>query len=167
MAERFELTPEQIAAARVVIVDDEAMVTDSLASFLSLELDVEPITFNDPTEALAYIREHEVDLVLSDFLMPEMDGIKFLIEARNNRPGVPRVLLTGYADKQNAITAINEVKLFQYMQKPWDNEALKAVVLDALRQLWLMRRLAETLEELAQTRTDIASMRTALLEALA
>ncbi len=154
-----------LSTARVIIVDDEPMVTESLRTFLDLELDIEAQTFNDPADALDYIGSNEVDLVISDFLMPKMDGIRFLVEVRRQQPGVPRVLLTGYADKQNAITAINEVRLFQYIQKPWDNEHLRTVVVKALHHLHLMRYLADTLDEVANERADFEGMRQLLLSA--
>ena len=159
------LSPAELARARVIIVDDEPMVTESLRTFLDLELDIEAQTFNDPAEALRHIVANEVDLVISDFLMPQMDGIRFLVEVRRQRPGVPRVLLTGYADKQNAITAINEVKLFQYIQKPWDNEHLRTVVVKALNHLRLMRHLADRFDEVATEREDFQGMRQLLLTA--
>jgi DNA-binding NtrC family response regulator len=108
-----------------------------------------------------------VDLVISDFLMPQMDGLRFLVEVKRQQPGVPRVLLTGYADKKNAISAINQVRLFQYIQKPWDNEHLKTVVTSALTHLAMVRKLASTFDEVAETREDFRGMRDVLLQAFA
>jgi len=64
----------------IVIVDDEEMVLTSLRSFLTLETDYEVKTFSAPDAALGEIREHTVDLIISDYLMPEMNGIAFLYE---------------------------------------------------------------------------------------
>ena len=66
-------------------------------------------------------------LVISDFVMPELDGIAFLLEIRRLYPESILVLLTGYADKENAIRAINEVGIFHYAEKPWDNEDLLTI----------------------------------------
>ena len=112
------------AKQRILILDDEEMVLTSLSSFLALETVYEVVTFTSANEALEYVKANEIDLVVSDYLMPEMDGISFLAKVRDLRPEVPRIILTGYADKENAIKAINEVGLFQYIQKPWDNEDL-------------------------------------------
>lgn len=120
--DKYTLSEDDLAQARIVVVDDDPLVTSSLKNFLSLDMDVEPLTFNDSREARSYIEGHEIDLVISDFLMPELDGIQLLAAARRAQPEVPRVLLTGYADKENAIKAINEVQLFQYVEKPWDND---------------------------------------------
>ena len=64
----------------LVIVDDEEMVLISLRSFLALETDYEVLTFDSPLKALESIRENRIDLVISDYLMPEMTGIEFLLE---------------------------------------------------------------------------------------
>ena len=113
------------AMTTVVIVDDEEMVLTSLNSFLGLETEYQIKSFLNPKEALKFITENDVDLVLSDYLMPEMDGISFLGEVRKVKPNVPRIILTGYADKENAIKAINEVGLFQF-------EYYKLIVSDKL-----------------------------------
>ncbi len=99
--------------ATIVIVDDEEMVLTSIKSFLNLETDYSVKTFTSVSDTLDYIKNGEVDLVISDYLMPEMDGITFLAKVKDLRPEVPRIILTGYADKENAIKAINEVGLFQ------------------------------------------------------
>ncbi len=101
----------------IVIVDDEEMVLTSLNSFLALETDYTVKTFTSAKEALDFIAKEAIDLVMSDYLMPEMDGISFLAEVKKLRPEVPRIILTGYADKENAIKAINNVGLFQYIEK--------------------------------------------------
>ena len=94
---------------KIVIVDDEELVLTSLSSFLSLETEYEVTTFTSAEEALKHLEKSDVDLVMSDFLMPERDGISFLSEVRKLKPEIPRIILTGYADKENAIKAINEV----------------------------------------------------------
>ena len=163
----FELTADQIARARVVLVDDDELVTASLRGFMSLELEIEPIVFNDSEKAAEYLGEHEIDLIISDFLMPRMDGIRLLARARERWPEVPRVLLTGYADKENAIKAINEVHAFQYVEKPWENEQLKQIVLNGLERITLIRRMAEVMDELSKTRGDLQGLRKKLVLAFA
>ena len=163
----FDLTNEQIADARLVLVDDDALVTSSLSSFLGLELEIDPVVFNKSTDAAQYLHDNEVDLIISDFLMPDMDGIQLLSKAREAQPNVPRILLTGYADKENAIKAINEVRVFQYVEKPWQNEWLRNVVINALERRVLVKTLTERLEELMQTRQDLSGLRNALVRTFA
>jgi len=167
MPELFELPEEQLADARVIVVDDDALVTSSLRSFFTLEMDLDPVVFNEPQAALAYMRENKVDLVISDFLMPDIDGIHLLQEARRLHPEVPRVLLTGYADKQSAIRAINEVQLFQYLEKPWENERLRRIVINGVERLYLLRALIDKLNELSETQHELANFKHSLIRAFA
>ncbi len=132
----------------IVIVDDEEMVLTSISSFLSLETDYNLETFTSAKEALDYIENNPVDLVVSDYLMPEMDGISFLIKVRELKPEVPRIILTGYADKENAIKAINQVGLFQYIEKPWDNEDILIIFRNGLEKQRLMYKLNEKIKEI-------------------
>lgn len=156
------LSEDEIAAARILVVDDDDLVTGSLGSFFALELDVDPIIFNESRKAAAYLREEDVDLVITDFLMPEMNGIQLLRVAREAQPQVPRVLLTGYADKENAIKAINEVGVYQYLEKPWDNDRLKQVVLGGLTKLFALRQLESSMSELQSVDADFLALREAL-----
>ncbi len=132
----------------VVIVDDEEMVLTSLKSFLSLETEYKVKTFTLAKEALEFVRNNHVDLVISDYLMPEMDGLAFLVEVKKVKPEVPRIILTGYADKENAIKAINDVGLFQYIEKPWDNNDLLIILRNGLERNSLMRKLQEKIKEI-------------------
>lgn len=109
----------------VLIVDDEEIITESINTLLTLETDYNVLIFYSPSEALERIRTQEIDLVISDYLMlGEMNGVDFLLKVKELQPEAIRVLLTAYADKENAIRAINEVELYQYLEKPWDNDAL-------------------------------------------
>ena len=93
----------------VLIVDDEEMVLTSLSAYLTLETSYEVMTFTSAARALEHLEKHDVGVIISDFLMPEMDGISFLAKAKELRPDAPRVILTGYADKENAIKAIRRL----------------------------------------------------------
>ena len=134
--------------ASIVIVDDEDVVLRSLSSLLSLETDYEIHTFVSPFAALDVFKDIHVDLVISDFLMPEMNGLELLAAIKRRYPDVVRVLLTGYADRENAIRAINEVGLFQYLEKPWDNDQLILLIKNGLNQRRLERTLIDKVGEL-------------------
>lgn len=148
MAEKKNKKQKNPKKPVVMIVDDEEMILESLSSFLSFETDYELITYQSPREALKILNSKPVDLVISDFLMPEMNGLQFLKEVKKVYPDVPRIILTGYADKENAINAINEVGLFQYIEKPWDNENLKLIIRNGLQNKSLSEQLEEKLREL-------------------
>jgi serine phosphatase RsbU (regulator of sigma subunit) len=135
-------------SATVLIVDDETMVLSSLRGLFTLQTGYQVLESTDPRKALDELSRTRVDLVISDFLMPQMNGIEFLREAKKLQPEAIRVLLTGYADKENAIKAINDVGLYHYLEKPWDNDALLSIVRNGLKEKSLRMLLQEKVKEL-------------------
>jgi DNA-binding NtrC family response regulator len=148
----------------IVLVDDEDMVLTSLRSILALETDYRIETFTSAKQALEHIKAHDVDLVISDYLMPEMDGISFLAQVRELKPEIPRIILTGYADKENAIKAINEVGLYQYIEKPWNNEDLMIIIRNGLEKQKLMKKLQEKIAEINSAYGELQSMHHEILK---
>jgi len=152
----------------VLIVDDEEMVTTSISTLFMLETSYEVLVFNSPGEALEELKDKEIDLVISDYLMPgEMNGVEFLLELKKLQPEAIRVLLTAYADKENAIRAINEVGLYQYVEKPWDNDALLLLVRNGLSHGKLLKQLAARTQELDIARGNLERVQTEILKAFA
>lgn len=127
----------------VLILDDEPMVTKTLEGVLGLDEGLSAVTFNDARPALGHLREERVDAIVSDFVMPGMNGLEFLAEAKTIQPEAARILLTGYADKDSAIQSINEIGLYQYIEKPWRNEHLLMVLRNAVERSELLRNLRE------------------------
>jgi len=154
-------------AETIVIVDDEEMVLTSLSSFLLLETEYRVETFLSPHGAIEYIENHDVDMVISDYLMPDMDGISFLAKVREIKPQVPRIILTGYADKENAIKAINEVGLYQYIEKPWDNDDLQIIIRNGLDKKRLMKDLDEKIREINKAYADLQHIQQEILKTFA
>ena len=148
----------------VLIVDDEEMVTTSLRSFLELETEYEVVTFTDPREAIEFAKTNPVDLVVSDYLMPEVDGISLLLQIKALRPNATRVLLTGYADKENAIKAINDVGLYQYIEKPWENADLRLVIQNGLERSELLSKLTEKVREVEKAHGELMGIQNDLLK---
>lgn len=152
--------------ATILVVDDEEMVTSALRSFLQLESAYRVLTFTSPAEALDTTDNEWIDVVIADFMMPEMDGITFLKAVRERRPEASRILLTGYADKENAIRAINEAGLYYYLEKPWDNDHLQVVVRNGVERAGLVRELDARAAELESAHEDLAGFRKRLMQAL-
>lgn len=150
-------------AGTVMLVDDEEMVITSLESFLHLETEYRVEGFTSPERALEELEGTGAEVVLADFLMPGMDGITFLKEVRERAPTATRVLLTGYADKENAIRAINEVGLYQYLEKPWDNERLKLVIRNGVERAHLLSDLDEHMSRLAEANSELHDIRRRLV----
>ncbi len=101
----------------------------------------------------------------SDYLMPDMNGIEFLLEIKKLQPYATRILLTGYADKENAIKAINEVGLYQYVEKPWENEELKLIIQNGLERRFLMERLEEKIKEVQNVQQNLQDIQAQIIKA--
>lgn len=152
-------------APTVILVDDEDMVLTSIRAFLTLETEYNVQTFSDAERAAENLKVQRADVVISDYLMPKMNGIQFLAKAKEIQPETPRVLLTGHADKQSAIQAINDVSLFQYLEKPWDNSQLLLVINAAIERANLYRDLRDKITELATANSNLREIQTRLLRA--
>jgi DNA-binding NtrC family response regulator len=150
---------------RVLLVDDEEMVTTSIRAFLSLETDYEILAHTQPEEALRRLDEGPLDVIVTDYLMPRVTGLQLLAEAKKKQPEAARVLLTGHADKQSAIKAINDVGLYQYLEKPWDNAQLLLVINSAIERTRLLRGLAEKVDELDAAHGQIKEAQRRLIRA--
>ncbi len=157
----------QNGVARVMIVDDEEMILTSLRSLLELDTDYNVVTFTAPKEALEFLSSNHVDLVISDHEMPVMKGIAFLGKVKEINPNITRIILTGYADKESAIRAINEVGLFQYIEKPWDNENLKLIIRNGIEKQKLMRELDRKVQEIQKAYNDLQGLNNEILKAFA
>ena len=95
----------------------------------------------------------------------EMNGVEFLLELEKLQPEAIRILLTTYADKENAIRAINDVGLYQYVEKPWDNDALLLLVRNGLRHGRLLRQLGAMTQELDIAKGSLERVQTEILKA--
>lgn len=117
---------------KVLLVDDEANMLSALKRVFRSE-QYEVACYNNPVEALAKLDAESFDVIVSDMRMPEMSGAEFLLQAANLWPDTPRILLTGYSDHESTVRAINDAKIYRYVSKPWDNDALRDLVDEAGR----------------------------------
>lgn len=128
------------ATHRILLVDDDINVLKALRRVLSLtpcvagnqrfRLVIE--AYDSPHAALAMAHERHYDLVLSDYRMPSMDGTEFLTAFRALQPHAARLILSGYADLNGLIKAINEVGIQRFIAKPWNDYELVSAVAHAL-----------------------------------
>ena len=142
-------------SGKIVVVDDEKIVTSAFKTLLMVEGFDNAEFFNNPKEALEYLKNNTPDLIISDFLMPEMNGLEFLTEAKKLYPEVSKILLTGYADKENAIRAINEVGLYRYIEKPWDNDDLIINIKNGIERSYLLSQLRQKIAELEVAKKEL------------
>ena len=151
----------------VFVVDDEPMVTTSLQTMLELDGTCRVQSFNHPAQALEAAIHERPDVVISDFLMPDMDGIAFLQAVKAHLPESTLILLTGYADKENAVRAVNTVGIYKYLEKPWDNERIKQVIHHGIERARLVGNLRRTVGELSEARTRLETHRQTLEQEVA
>jgi putative two-component system response regulator len=149
----------------ILLLDDEVMIATTLQAFLQLETAYDVLSFTDPFKALQALEHQRVDCIVSDFMMPGMDGITFLKQARDRWPSTTRILLTGYADKENAIRAINDAGLYYYLEKPWDNDHLKLVIRNGVERSALFNELDARVSALENAHKELHGMRTKLIQA--
>lgn len=148
---------EQNVVRKILVVDDEQNVVNALRRSLRRE-GYEVYACTDPQEALAMLPQLQVDLVISDHLMPNMTGLEFLKLVRNRFPDSMRVMLTGHADMQTAIDAINQGEIYRFLTKPWDDTELKVTLHMAFEQLDLQRENRRLLGLLRQQGEVIARL---------
>ncbi len=92
---------------------------------------------------------------------------RFLGKVRDIKPDVTRIILTGYADKENAIKAINEVGLFQYVEKPWDNDNLQLVIRNGIEQQQLLASLRGKVDEINKAYAGLQQIQADILKTFA
>jgi len=115
----------------LLLVDDEPSVLSALRR-LFRGSDYRVLLAGSGDEALQMLVLEPVDLVISDMRMPEMDGAQLLEQVRQRHPATVRILLTGYADINSTIAAINRGEVHRYISKPWDDVDLQLIVKEAL-----------------------------------
>lgn len=119
--------------ARLLLVDDEPAQLRALQrSLRGLQPDLDFDLAVGGAEALALARAHAHDVVVADLHMPGLDGLALLREVARWQPLAVRLLLTGTADFATAQRAVNEAGVFRYLTKPWDPEALRQHIGQAL-----------------------------------
>lgn len=111
---------------KIAFIDDEARILRSLKMHFRQSHDV--FTTTEPDELIAYIKNNDVQVVISDQRMPNKQGTEVLREVKEVSPNTIRILLTGYADLNAVIDSVNEGEIYRYITKPWQNDELKKVV---------------------------------------
>jgi response regulator RpfG family c-di-GMP phosphodiesterase len=115
----------------LLLVDDEPSILSALRRLFRPQ-GYRILMADGGTAALELVANDSVDLVISDMRMPGMDGAQFLEKIRHVHPRAVRILLTGYADINSTIAAINGGEIHRYIAKPWDDNDILLVVREAL-----------------------------------
>jgi len=131
--------PAAPARYRLLIVDDEPNVLKALQRVFRQE-NYEVLTAPDGDEALRLCSATPVDVVISDYMMPKMNGAELLRRFKQTWPDTIRIMLTGHADTGAVMGAVNEGAVYKFILKPWNDDDLRVTVALALEQHDLIRR---------------------------
>jgi len=131
---------------KILLVDDEPRVTSALSKVLRGQ-PYEVICADSGDEALRLLDEHSIQVVVSDERMPGMSGSQLLSTVRRLHPTTIRIMLTGHANTEAAIRAINEGEVYRFFSKPCNAAELAATIRQALQQHELQVKSRELLRE--------------------
>ncbi|MCX8070730.1 MAG: response regulator, partial [Thermodesulfovibrionales bacterium] len=145
-------------------VDDEPNVLSSLKRIF-LDDDYIILTANSGKEGLEIMNNEEVQIIISDYRMPVMNGVEFLKEARLLQPDTVRIVLSGYADAGAIVSAINEGQIYKFIPKPWNDDELKVTISNAIERYNLFKQ-NKLLTEQLKTRNEELSALNKQLESL-
>ena len=121
----------------LLLLDDEPNIIRSLNRALRLD-GYKILAATSAADALKLLAMNPVQVVVSDHRMPEMTGIEFLSRVKELYPDTVRIILSGYADLDSVIDAINRGAVYRYFTKPWDDEQLRECVQEAFRHQQLL-----------------------------
>ena len=117
--------------AKLLFVDDEERVVNLLRMMFRGTYEVHTATSGQ--QALQLVAEHRFDVIVSDQRMPGMLGIELLAKVRERSPVTMRILLTGYSDLSAIVGSVNDGEVFRFVNKPWDNDEIKAIIAEAVQ----------------------------------
>ena len=136
---------------RVLFVDDETGVLNAMQRLFHDE-SYEILTASDGPAALELLHKTgPVQLIISDYRMPVMNGSLFLQQVMQRWPDTRRVILSGFTDSDVLLAALNEGKVHRFLVKPWDNDALRSVVKELLEEYEMLVNFRLGAEELARS----------------
>lgn len=139
--------------ARILYIDDEA---NNLTGFkATFRRDYKIVTAISAMEAKDILREQEFELIISDERMPEISGVEFFKSIIDEYPKPVRMLLTGYADIEAVIKAINEGHVYRYVTKPWDENDMRMTIDNALQFYNTQNELRERNVELEKAYNEL------------
>lgn len=126
----------------ILYVDDEENNLFSFKATFRIKYNV--LTALSGDGALAVLEKNLVHIIVTDQRMPEMTGVEFLEKVLEKYPDPMRILLTGYADMDAVVDAVNKGKIFHYLAKPWDEDELDLTIQSAYAKYLERVELKET-----------------------
>jgi len=150
----------------LLLVDDEAPIISALKRLFRRD-GYQLLTANSGAEALELLASHPVDVIVSDQRMPGMTGVDFLRRTKALHPDTIRMTLSGFADLQSIIDAVNEGAVYKFLMKPWDDNRLREHVAQAFAQKELADDNRRLQAELGRSSAEQAELAQRLAQLLA
>lgn len=129
-----------MSQCRILIVDDSALILSSLQEMFGRDFTI--FTAPGAQEALSILGSTAIDVIVTDFQMPGMDGLSLLIEVKRRHPTVIRVLMTAYADMQLVIRAMNEGEIHRFIAKPYKAFEFRRIIEECQAMALIVERRA-------------------------
>jgi putative two-component system response regulator len=120
-------------ANRVLFVDDEINILKTvLRIFSDKRADIDILVATNAEDALDIVRSNDISVIVTDNIMPGMKGVELLSQIKDVSPDTVRIMMTGYANLNTVLDAINRCELFRFIVKPWNNDDLISIVESAM-----------------------------------
>ena len=152
---------------KILCVDDENNVLRALKR-LFMDDDYEIFTAESGSEGIEVLEKEEgIQLIISDYRMPGMDGVEFLRQAHEGWPETIRIVLSGYADTAVVVAAINEGRIYEFIPKPWNDDDLRVTIEKALEVFFLRRKNENLSDKLMASNEELTELNNNLEEEVA
>lgn len=112
--------------------------------------------FDNPFSALKLAEKTRYDVVISDYRMPDMNGVEFLLFFKAKQPDAVRLILSGYTDFRGLVEAINDAQIYRFVAKPWQDDEFKQTILQGLELRRLQLENARLASEVREERDKVA-----------
>lgn len=142
---------------KILCVDDEQNVLNALKR-LFLDEEYTILTAASGEDGLKILKREEVQIIISDYRMPGMNGVEFLKEVCKCWPDTVRIVLSGYADAAAVVSAINEGQIYKFIPKPWNDDELKVAISNTIERYYLFKKNLELTEELQKKNNELTRL---------
>ena len=158
-------TEKMESKPNIIIVDDDNRVLTKFKKLLSNKAKYNVNAFVSAEKAFAYLKSNSIDLIFSDFHMPKMNGITFLSKVGKIWPEIRSIILAEASNKEIMMNAVNEIGVFQYLEKPWNDDDLLIVLRNALDNHYLTKTLGEKVSEITKTNSELDGLQNEIIKA--
>jgi len=126
--DRNHMKKDQRCAPQIMVIDNDKYVRESLSTFFG-KGPLRLLIFRSGSEGLNALKYQDIDVVISDYFLPDMDGLSFLKEVAREKPGVPRVLMATITNEEMAL-GIARAGIYKFIEKPLTVDSLETIIKD-------------------------------------